>query len=167
MINTDINKLSSLEIAGQLVMPRIDFDQEGHLEKAIRLVEDYKVGGFIIFNGEVNQVRKAVLKLGEISELPLFFGIDAERGLGQMVDGGTRFPFLMSQGASENFDLVKGQAVNTAREMKYCGLNLLFGPVLDINTNPRNPIINVRAFGDDPELVSKLGSIFYNTLKNE
>ena len=167
MINTDIDKLTSLETAGQLVMPRIDFGIDGYFEHALRFVEKYGVTGFIIFNGEIGQVRKSLSDLQNKSGIPLFFGIDAERGLGQIVKGGTRFPFLMSQGAANNSVLVKQQAATTAREMKYCGLNLLFAPVLDINTNPDNPIVNVRAFGDNAGLVSKLGAAFYNTVKSE
>lgn len=167
MSDTDINRLAGPEIAGQLVMPRIDFNEEDYLEQALRYVEKYHVAGFIIFNGEINQVRETVLELQSKSNIPLLFGIDAERGLGQIVKGGTRFPFLMSQGASSCEQLAERQAVNTAAEMKYCGLNLLFAPVLDINTNPNNPIVNVRAFGDDPGLVSRLASSFYRKIKSE
>jgi len=167
LTKTDLNKLTALEYAGQLVMPRIDFNEEGYFEQAVRHVEKFHVTGFIIFNGEINQVRKTVAILQEKSKHPLFFGIDAERGLGQIVEGGTRFPFLMSQGAAYNIELVELQALNTAQEMKFCGLNLLFAPVLDINSNPLNPIINVRAFSDDAELVSRLGPAFYNKIKSE
>ncbi len=167
MSDTDINRLAGPEIAGQLVMPRIDFNEEGYLEQALRYVEKYHVTGFIIFNGEINQVRETTTALQSKSKNPLLFGIDAERGLGQIVKGGTRFPFLMSQGASDSEELVELQALNTAGEMKFCGLNLLFAPVLDINTNPKNPIVNVRAFGDDERLVSRLGSSYYNKVKNE
>lgn len=167
MIETDINKLTASVIAGQLVMPRIDFNINGYFEQAVRYVEKYHVTGFIIFSGEIDQVKKTTSALQAISKYPLFFGIDAERGLGQIVEGGSRFPFLMSLGASGNKELVELQAINTAREMKYCGLNILFAPVLDINTNPGNPIVNVRAFGDDQQLVTCLGSSYYNKIKDE
>ena len=167
MTETDINTLTAAETAGQLVMPRIDFDNEKYLEQAVRFVEEYNVAGFIVFNGEIDQVRETTSVLQSKSKYPLLFGIDAERGLGQIVKGGTRFPFLMSQGASDSSELIELQAVNTAEEMKYCGLNLLFAPVLDINTNPENPIVNVRSFSDDADVVSRLGSVFYNKIKEE
>jgi len=167
LIEIDINKLTALEIAGQLVMPRIDFNIKGYFEQAVRFVENYHVTGFIIFGGNIDQVKKTTSALQDISKYPLFFGIDAERGLGQIVQGGSRFPFLMSLGATGSEELVELQAVNTAREMKYCGLNLLFAPVLDINTNSSNPIVNIRAFGDEAQLVSRLGSVFYNKIKSE
>jgi len=102
--------LTAPEIAGQLVMPRINFNSTGYLQKAERLVEEFYVTGFIVFNGELEQVRKTALHLQSLSQYSLLFGIDAERGLGQIVEGGTRFPFLMSQGASDNKELLQLQA---------------------------------------------------------
>ena len=151
--------------AGQFLMPRIDFDDEQSVKRARRLVQDFGVCGFIIFNGYVEQVREETRILNSLSDIPLFFGCDVERGVGQRISGATRFPFAMAQGAANEESLAKRQAVATAKEMKYCGCNLAFTPVLDVNSEPRNSIINVRAFSDDPSLVSKLGMIFIETLQ--
>ena len=153
--------------AAQFLMPRIDFSDAGSVERAERLVRDFAVCGFIVFNGDIDVVRETTRKLSSISEFPLFFGCDVERGLGQRVSGGTLFPFAMAQGAIDDEEILRRQAVITAREMKYCGLNLAFAPVLDVNTEPLNPIINVRAFSDDPALVSRLGGIFAETIQKE
>lgn len=159
--------LSAPRRAAQFLMPRIDFSDTGSIERAERLVRDFAVCGFIVFNGDVDLVRQTTRKLVSISEFPLFFGCDVERGLGQRVSGGTLFPFAMAQGAIDDEAALRGQAIITAREMKYCGLNLAFAPVLDVNTEPLNPIINVRAFSDDPALVSKLGGVFAETIQKE
>ena len=159
--------LSASRRAAQFLMPRIDFSDTGSIELAERLVRDFGVCGFIVFNGDVDLVRKTTRKLASISEFPLFFGCDVERGLGQRVSGGTLFPFAMAQGAIDDEATLRRQAAITAGEMKYCGLNLAFAPVLDVNSEPLNPIINVRAFSDDPALVSKLGGIFAETVQKE
>ena len=159
--------LSAPRRAAQFIMPRIDFRDPDSVRKAELLARDFCVCGFIVFNGEVEQVRETTRRLASISESPLFFGCDVERGLGQRVSGATLFPFAMAQGAIDDEEVLRRQAVITAGEMKYCGLNLAFAPVLDVNTEPRNPIINVRAFSDDPGVVSKLGSIFAETLQKE
>ena len=159
--------LSAPRRAAQFIMPRIDFRDPGSVRKAELLTQDFCVCGFIVFNGDVEQVRKTTATLASLSEFPLLFGCDVERGLGQRVSGATLFPFAMAQGAMDDEEVLRRQAVITAREMKYCGLNLAFAPVLDVNTEPRNPIINVRAFSDDPATVSKLGSVFAETLQKE
>ena len=159
--------ISAPRRAAQFLMPRIDFSDPGSIERAQRLVRDFAVCGFIVFNGDVDLVRKTTRKLASISEFPLLFGCDVERGLGQRVSGGTLFPFAMAQGAIDDEAALRRQAVITAREMKYCGLNLAFAPVLDVNTEPLNPIINARAFSDDPALVSRLGGIFAETIQKE
>ena len=153
--------------AGRFVMPRIDFEDPGSAGRAETLVRDFGVCGFIVFRGEIERVRETTGRLNALSGFPLLFGCDVERGLGQQVRGGTYFPFAMSQGAAGDPDLVRRQAAATAEEMRYCGLNLAFAPVLDVNTEPLNPIINVRAFSDDPAAVSRLGGIFAETLQKE
>ncbi len=141
-------------------MPRLDFRNSDPLPLAKELVEKFHVGGFIVFGGELKQVREAIKLLQSISITPLFFACDAERGVGQIVSGATRFPFTMSLGAIGDEELVYRQAEYISHEMKQCGLNLVLAPVVDVNTNPENPIINIRSYGDDPQLVSRLGSAF-------
>ena len=153
--------------AAQFVMPRIDFRDPRSVRRAERLVRDFGVCGFIVFNGDIEQVREATGRLASLSEFPLLFGCDVERGLGQRVSGATLFPFAMAQGAIGDEIFLRRQAVITAREMKYCGLNLAFAPVLDVNTEPQNPIINVRAFSDDSAIVSRLGGVFAEVLQKE
>jgi len=166
--NSWLDKLSGVDASalglrqgiGQVIMPRLDFRTSGSLDLARRLVEEFQVGGFIIFSGDTESVRSATEELQGLSRLPLLFGCDAERGLGQVVSGGSVFPFTMALGAAGDEGLAYSQAFLTASEMKRCGLNLVFAPVLDVNSNSDNPIINIRSFGDDPGLVSRMGSAF-------
>lgn len=160
-----LKELSDIQKIAQLIMPRIDFNVPETVDRAEMLVKDYSVCGFIIFNGENEKVRQTASFLQSISEFPLLFGIDAERGLGQMLEGATYFPFLMSQGAINDIEILKKQAQITAQEMLFAGLNLIFAPVLDVNSNPQNPIVNIRSFGDDPQLVSELGTVFINEIQ--
>ncbi len=158
--NTHASDLDLRSRIGQAVMPRLDFRVDGALELAKNLVREFHVGGFIIFGGDIESVRSAVEELQALSEVPLLFGCDAERGLGQIVSGGSIFPFTMALGAAGDEELVYSEALFTAREMKECGFNLVFAPVLDVNSNSENPIINIRSYGDDPGLVSRMGGAF-------
>ncbi len=156
----NIDNLDLSQKIGQLIMPRIDFNDPKSLPLARKLVTESQVGGFIIFNGMRDLVIKATKELQSISQIPLFFACDAERGVAQIVKDMTLFPFTMSLGAAQDEQLVYEQACFIAQEMKECGLNLIFAPVCDVNSNPNNPIINIRSYSDDPELVSKLSSAF-------
>src|SRR3989337_4198266 len=160
MNNQDLAKLSTSEIIGQIVIPMLDLRDSDPLPHAKELVQKFQVGGFIVFGGERRQLKEATEDLQRNSKIPLFFACDAERGVGQIVTGATRFPFTMALGSIGDEELVYNQARYIAEEMKDCGLNLLFAPVLDVNTNPENPIINIRSYGDDPSFVSRLGAAF-------
>ncbi|MGH7801426.1 MAG: glycoside hydrolase family 3 protein [Thermodesulfobacteriota bacterium] len=167
MNKLELGELTVSEKIGQIVMPRLDFRDSDPLPHAKELVNKFQVGGFIVFSGERRQLKEATEDLQRNSKVPLFFACDAERGVGQIVSGETRFPFTMALGAIGDEDLVYRQARFIAKEMKDCGLNLLFAPVLDVNTNPENPIIDVRSYSDDPFHVSRLGAAFINGCQDE
>jgi len=160
MMSNNLSCLNLKEKIGQLIMPGIHFSDEGSLENAMHLVEEYGIGGFIIFDGEKGHVKECISELNKISEIPLLFSCDAERGLGQVLAGGTIFPFSMALAAIRDLDLVYNQARFIAGEMIEYGLNLIFAPVTDVNINPENPIINIRSYGDDPSHVSSLAVSF-------
>lgn len=122
------------------------------------------VAGFIIFGGELETLRNRLKELKKASEKPLIISSDLEQGLGQHVNGGTIFPPAMAiASALKTTDketaalLLKKLYTAFALEAGYAGINTIFAPVLDINTNPENPIIATRAFGEDPETVSYIG----------
>jgi len=160
MVSNEPGPLSIQKKIGQLLMPRIDFSEPHSLSHAKELVQKNYIGGFIVFGGSMEVVRDSTEQLQNLSEFPLFFGCDAERGLGQKLSGSTLFPFAMSLGAIGDEELVYRQAGIISREMLYSGLNLIFAPVIDVNRNAENPIISIRSYGDDPYLVSKLGNAF-------
>ena len=155
-----ISGLGMHEKVGQIVMPRLDFNDAATPTLAKTLVRDFRVGGFIVFGGTRQSVKETVGELQSISQIPLIIACDAERGAGQIVSDMTLFPFTMSLGAIGDERLVYDEAAYIAKEMRECGFNLIFAPVLDVNTNPDNPIINIRAYGDEPGLVSRMAGAF-------
>jgi beta-glucosidase-like glycosyl hydrolase len=128
------------------------------------------VAGFIVFGGELNTLRIYLAELQNASGLPLIISSDLERGLGQQVRGGTLFPPAMAMASAvkggsplsdirnSDLNLFRNACRAVAREARFTGINTIFAPVLDVNTNPGNPIISVRAFGEDPDTVSFFGS---------
>jgi beta-glucosidase-like glycosyl hydrolase len=133
------------------------------------------IAGFIIFGGRLEELRRYVRRLQEESALPLIIASDLERGLGQQVKGGTQFPPAMAlaratikEGESgHDLPLLRKAFTALAGEAAYAGINTIFAPVLDINTNPKNPIIAARAFGEDEKTVSLLGSEMIRSLQKK
>ena len=93
----------------------------------------------------------------EAGELPLFLGIDQEGGVIKRIPGGTNLPGQMALGASGDPILAKAAGKLTGEELRALGLQVNFAPVLDVNSNPDNPIIGMRSFSADADLVSRLG----------
>ena len=127
------------------------------------------IAGFIIFGGELEQIRAYIKKLQSGSDLPLIICSDLERGLGQQIKGGTLFPPAMAMANAvknnKGSRLLQNAFSALAKEAEYAGINTILAPVLDINTNPKNPIISIRSFGEDRETVSFLGSWMIRTLQ--
>ena len=122
------------------------------------LVARCPLGGLVLFNGQVSQTPQVLARLQARSPYPLLIAADLERGAGQQVHGATVFPHAMAFAAlgDDAEATVEASARVTAREALACGIHLTFAPVADVNRNPRNPIIATRAFGAEPEGVSRL-----------
>ena len=117
----DINNLEIAQKIWQVIMPRIDFNDPESIPRAKRLVQECEVGGFIVFNAKRGLLKETTSQLQSLSTIPLLFGCDAERGVGQIVSDMTLFPFTMSLGAADDVDVVYDQAYFIAKEMKECG----------------------------------------------
>src|SRR5215467_3648001 len=94
------------------------------------------------------------------SKLPLIFAADFERGLSMRLNGTTVFPHSMAFGAAGKLAYAESFGRITAEEARAIGIHWNFFPVADVNSNPLNPVINTRSFGEDPALVSKMVSAY-------
>jgi beta-glucosidase-like glycosyl hydrolase len=150
--------------AARFLVPRLEGDHiEDRFEDYLRLVRR-GVAGFIVFGGEVQHLREAIARLQAEAPLPLIVASDLEQGLGQQVRGGTLFPPAMALARARE-GLLRAAFEQMAREAAYAGINTILAPVLDVNTNPRNPIIATRAFGSDPREVARLGRLMIESFK--
>ena len=146
--------------------------------RARALVEDHQVGGIIISVGSPTEVAAKLNWLQSLSSLPLLIGSDLEAGAGFRFDGvvhaptniwlggATRFPALMAVGASGDPGMAYEMGRVTALEARAIGVHVPFAPVLDVNNNPENPVINVRSFGEDPGRVAELGAAFVRGMQD-
>jgi beta-N-acetylhexosaminidase len=171
-----LDGLTLEEKAGQILMPWVlgDFAPEGSEshERVFSFIEEQKIGGLIMSVGTPFEVAAKLNDLQAHADLPLLVAADLETGAGfrmrgaihmpGTVDlgGATNFPSLMAVGATGREDLAYEMGRITAVEARAVGVHVPFAPVLDVNNNPDNPIINVRSFGEDPEKVAEMGIAF-------
>jgi len=129
-------------------------------------VQDLGVGGVILLGGSAGELAVRSQQLQNWAKVPLLIAADIEEGVGQRFTGATWFPPPMAMGkiALENPAQAQWYAQQmgaiTAQEALAIGINWILAPVVDVNNNPDNPVINVRAFGETPEAVSQLASAF-------
>lgn len=131
-----------------------------------RWIQELGVGGVILLGGSAAEVGLRSQQLQDWAEIPLLLAADIEEGVGQRFAGATVFPPPMALGqiARQNrklaIDLAFGMGKITAQEARAIGLNWVLAPVVDVNNNPANPVINVRSWGDTPETVGDLAAAF-------
>ena len=129
------------------------------------LIQNYHIGGVIFFQGGPH--RQAVLtnRYQTASKIPLFVGIDGEWGLGMRLDSTMEFPRQMTLGAIRNNDLIYRMGSEIGRQCSRLGIHINFAPVSDINSNPQNPVIGIRSFGEDKENVAEKAAAYMKGLQ--
>ncbi|KIO53470.1 glycoside hydrolase family 3 N-terminal domain-containing protein [Flavobacterium hibernum] len=154
-VDSIYNKMTIREKIGQLFMISAYSNKDSlHTKQVNDLVQNYKVGGVIFFQGGPVRQAKLTNLYQSKAKVPLFVAIDGEWGLGMRLDSTYTYPWNMTLGAIQDLSLIEKVGENIASENKRIGLHFNFAPVLDINTNPKNPIIGNRSFGEDKVNVS-------------
>ncbi|MCG9791839.1 glycoside hydrolase family 3 N-terminal domain-containing protein [Flavobacterium algicola] len=149
-------RMSVEEKIGQLYMVAANSNKDDlNTQKVDSLVQKYNVGGVIFFQGGPISQAKLTNHFQSIAKVPLFIAIDAEWGLSMRLDSTYRYPWNMTLGAIQNLKLIEKVGEHMGKESKRMGIHFNFAPVLDINTNPLNPIIGNRSFGESKENVAE------------
>ena len=149
-VDSVYNQFSFEEKVGQLFMVAAYSNKnEAHNKSIDDLISKYKIGGLIFFQG--GPVRQANLtnRYQAQSKVPLFIGIDAEWGLSMRLDSTYCYPWNMTLGAVQNLSLIEKMGQQMGQQSKRMGIHFNFAPVVDLNTNSKNPIIGNRSFGED------------------
>jgi beta-N-acetylhexosaminidase len=168
-----LHRMSLEEKVGQMIMvwAKVQFfntDSTEYMQLREEMAK-YHVGGFgvsvpseggLLFKSEPLEAAALTNRLQRDSKYPLIFAADFERGLAMRLNGATAFPAAMAFGASGDVDLAKEFGEISAREARAIGIHWNWFPVADVNSNPANPIIDTRSFGEDPALVSKMVDAF-------
>jgi len=188
-VQSTLSRLSVDEKVGQMIVSSFQTSfmstDSSEFDELVKAVHQYKVGGFHVFGGteRVPQVllnptygavtlgqpleaASIVNRLQAISPLPLLNTADFEAGVGFRIAGATAFPRLMAFGAAREERLAHEAGRITGEEARALGVHVNFAPVVDVNNNPRNPVINTRSYGEDPQLVGRLAAAYVRGLQS-
>lgn len=167
-VDSIYNGMSFDERVGQLFMVAAYSNKDAAHERGVdKLITDYKIGGLIFFQGGPVRQARLTNRYQAKSKLPLFIGIDAEWGLSMRLDSTYRYPWNMTLGAVQDMKLIEKMGQQMAIQAKRMGIHFNFAPVLDINTNPSNPIIGNRSFGEDKYMVTERASALMRGIQSQ
>ena len=167
-VDSVMTTLSPEERIAQLIMVAAYSNRgEKHRKEILRLIEEQKIGGLIFFQGDPKSQVKLMNRYQEASKVPLLGAIDAEWGLGMRLDNTISYPFQMALGAIQDNQLIYDLGVEVARQVKRSGLHLNFAPVVDVNNNPENPVINYRSFGENKHNVAEKGIAYMRGMQDQ
>ncbi|MFN3405145.1 MAG: glycoside hydrolase family 3 N-terminal domain-containing protein [Cytophagaceae bacterium] len=166
-VDSVMTSLTPEQRLGQLFMVAAYSNKnEKHVQEIEELVSKYNIGGLIFFQG--GPVRQAILtnRYQSQSKVPLFIAMDAEWGLGMRLDSTMSFPKQMTLGAIDDDKYIYKMGVQVARQCRRLGVHINFAPVVDINSNPNNPVIGMRSFGESKENVARKGIAYMKGMQD-
>ena len=166
-----VKKMSVEEKVGQLVHVGINAkfaNQDSAFFKDLqRHVVDNKIGGIIFFGAPIYETTILGNRMQALAQTPLLMSLDAETGIGMRFEDATNFPWAMAVAATGEPEFARRMGVITGREAKAIGIRHVYAPVLDVNNNAANPVINVRSFGESPEDVANFGVAFAQGIQSQ
>ena len=166
-IDSVMKKMSLEEKIGQLFMVAAysNKDQQ-HIDEISYIINKYKIGGLIFFQGGPGRQVNLTNHYQSLTKNPLLIAIDGEWGLGMRLDSTISYPRQMMLGAIQNDSLIYQMGYDIGEQMKRMGIHVNFAPVVDVNNNPLNPVINVRSFGENPDNVAQKGIMYMQGMQD-
>ena len=168
-VDRQLASLSIEQKVGQIMTinykPKFYNRQSYAFKQLIKYVEKYHVGGVAISSGTPYAVARTIDQLQAAAKIPLLVMADMEWGTSMRVEGGTTFLPNMAIGATGSEEYAYEMGKITAEEARRIGVHINYAPVVDVNNNPDNIIINTRSFGEDPQFVARMGAAFIRGLQ--
>jgi beta-N-acetylhexosaminidase len=166
-----LKKMSLDEKVGQLVHIGINAQylsqDSNEYKELMRHVVENKIGGVVVFVGGVYETVHLVNRMQESAKIPLLISADFETGVGMRFPDTVNFPWNMALTATGNTEFARRQGEIVAREANAMGVKQVFAPVVDVNNNADNPVINVRSYGENPDDVARFAVAFTEGLQSQ
>lgn len=143
------------KIAQLMIITAYPKQNEASKEKISGLIRTYKPGGVIVMQGTPVKTALWINQFQKVSATPLLIAIDGEWGLKMRIDSTMTYPYAQAIGAVQDTTFIYQMGRDFGTQLKQMGINMNFAPVADVNTNPNNPVINFRSFGEDKNNVAK------------
>src|SRR4030095_6146246 len=160
----ELSRMSIEQKIGQLISVGVNatfLNQDSDAFRELkRQVEENHIGGIILFRGSVYESVFLVNRMQQFARYPLLVSADLEAGAGMRFEDTVNFPWNMAVGATGNPSFARRQGEVTAREARALGVQQVYAPVVDVNNNAANPVINVRSYGEDPAAVARFAAAF-------
>lgn len=158
-VDSTLSTMPLYDKCTQIFMPMFSgkcLDQNSKEFKfALELVQLHGIGGFVISTGDVEETASMINELQKNANIPLLVSGDFEHGIGMRMNASNTFPHNMAIGSTHNPDFAYQTGKATGIEALMLGVNFNFAPVADVNNNPKNPVINLRSFSEDKNLVTE------------
>jgi beta-N-acetylhexosaminidase len=166
-VDSVYNSLSRRQKVAQLFFIRAHTNKGKMYEDSVaRVIKDQQVGGLVFFQGGPGRQANLVNKYQKLAEVPLLISMDGEWGLGMRLDSTISYPYQMTLGAIQDNNLIYKMGQQVAYDFKRLGIQINFGPDMDVNNNPNNPVINYRSFGDNMYNVAKKGIAYFKGMQD-
>ncbi|SHF68348.1 beta-glucosidase [Mariniphaga anaerophila] len=155
-VNEKIGQMTLEEKIAQLMMVTVYPRQsESAKNSMISVIEKFRPGGILVMQGTPVKTARWINEFQEKSTVPLFVAIDGEWGISMRMDSTIKYPYAQALGAIKDSTFIYQMGRDFAQQMKMMGIQMNFAPVADVSTNPQNPVINFRSFGEDKVNVSQ------------
>ncbi|MDX5320234.1 MAG: hypothetical protein LPK45_04065, partial [Bacteroidota bacterium] len=167
-VDSVYSTLTTDQRIGQLIMAAAySHPNQNNEKELLDLIQQYQIGGVIFFKGSPQRQLEMLNSLQATSPIPLLVGIDAEWGLNMRLDSTLKFPRQMALAAFDDDSLIYEMGREIGRQCKRLGIHVNFAPVVDVNNNPNNPVINDRSFGEDKYVVTRKALAYMRGLQDE
>ncbi|GAB3938332.1 glycoside hydrolase family 3 protein [Mucilaginibacter myungsuensis] len=166
-VDSVFHKLTRKQKVQQLFFVRAHTNLPQRYQDSVgRVIHDEHLGGVVFFQGGPGRQAELTNKYQALSKVPLLISIDGEWGLGMRLDSTISYPYQMTLGAIQNRAIIKKMGEYVAYDLKRLGIHMNFAPVMDVNNNPNNPVINYRSFGDDKHNVAQKGIAYMQGMQD-
>src|ERR1700761_1572871 len=166
-VDSVLKKLSRKQKIAQLFFVRAHTDKGKKYEDSVaEVIQNQQLGGVVFFQGGPVRQAELINKYQKLVNVPLMIAMDGEWGLGMRLDSTISYPYQMTLGAIQNNDLIFKMGQQVAYDFKRMGMQMNFGPDMDVNNNPQNPVINYPSFGDNKYNVAKKGIAYMQGMQD-